>query len=304
MWLINRERQLHERVQRFAGTVSTIVQHMPTPVAVVDLDTQKILLANEALLAEFGAVAGAGQPFPRLLVDAANWPEMCTTPMDEGVPMLARDGTRHMLLRCTQLESVARETASGTLLVTLVDVTHQHQLLKQLRTEADFDVLTGLANRRFFEKAAQKAVAHARQQSCHLTVLALDLDFFKRVNDSYGHAAGDRVLQVVARLFEGVLRETDLAARLGGEEFAAILLDSPLEQAQAVAERIRITVQNTPILLEAGQTISQTVSIGIAAYREGEADLVLTQKRADAALYSAKAEGRNRVQIYVSEAPA
>lgn len=298
------ERELHGRLERFASTVSTIVENMPTPVAVVDRNTERILLANEALLAEFGAIAGVGQPFPRLFVDPANWSAVHTTHTDEAIPMLARDGTRHMLTHCTQLEFAGKATGSGTLLITLVDVSHQQQMLKQLRTEADFDLLTGLANRRYFERAAQKAVTHARQRGSPLSVLALDLDFFKRVNDTYGHAAGDRVLQVVARLFERVLRDTDLAARIGGEEFAAILLDTPLEQALAIAERIRATVQNTPIILEGGQTISQTVSIGIAAYSEGEADLVPTHERADAASYGARGAGRNRVQIFVPDTSA
>lgn len=304
MWLIRRERELHARVLGFASTVSTIVENVPTPIAVVDHDTEKILLANGALLAVFGAVAGAGQSFPRLFVDAANWSEARKTRSEDAIPMLTRDGTRYMLVDCAQLEFMREAATSGPLLVTLVDVTHQQQLLKQLRTEADFDGLTGLANRRYFERAAQLAVEHARQQHNPLSVLALDLDLFKHVNDTYGHAAGDRVLQVVARIFEGVLRDTDLAARIGGEEFAAILLDTSLEQARVIAERIRTTLQNTPVVLESAQTISQTVSIGIAIYSESEADLVPTQERADAALYSAKGAGRNRVQIFAPEAPA
>ncbi|WP_233889290.1 sensor domain-containing diguanylate cyclase [Paraburkholderia flagellata] len=306
VWLVRRERALQDRVLTFASTVSTIVENIPTPIAVVDHDTEKILLANEPLLTVFGAVAGAGQSFPQLFVDAANWSEVRATRTDEAVPMpmLTRDGARYMLVQCTPFELVETAATSGALLVTLVDVTRQQQLLKQLRTEADFDALTGLANRRYFERAAQIAVEHARQQHNPLSVLALDLDLFKRVNDTYGHAAGDRVLQVVARIFEGVLRDTDLAARVGGEEFAAILLDTSLEQAQAIAERIRTTLQNTPVVLESAQTISQTVSIGIAMYSESEADLVATQERADAALYSAKGAGRNRVEIFVPEAPA
>jgi diguanylate cyclase (GGDEF)-like protein len=182
-----------------------------------------------------------------------------------------------------------------------VDITHQHHLLKQLRTEADFDALTGLANRRYFAKAAEKAVEHARRHHRPLSVLALDLDFFKRVNDTWGHAAGDRVLQVTARSFENALREDDLAARLGGEEFAAILLDTDLEQARTIAERIRVAVQDTPVSLESGATVSQTLSIGIALYDENESDLSATQERADAALYAAKNHGRNCVQIWVPD---
>ena len=100
------------------------------------------------------------------------------------------------------------------------------------------------------------------------------------------------------------MRSTDLGARIGGEEFTAILFDTALGQAQVIAERIRSAIQNTPIILESGEAITQTVSIGIAAYREGESDLAAAQERADAALYSAKAAGRNRVHVYVPEASA
>lgn len=301
MLLIRRERVLHDRVERFASMVSTVVENMPTPVAVVDLATERILLANDALLGEFGALAGAGQAFARLFVDPADWPAVRDTRMDDAIAMLTREGTRHMLVHCTHLEPMGRSATSGTLLVTLVDITRQQQLLKQLRTEADFDALTGLANRRYFERAARTAVAHVAKAGTPLSVLALDLDFFKKVNDSYGHAAGDRVLQVVARLIEGALRESDLAARLGGEEFAALLLDTPVEQAVAVAGRIRVTVENTPIVLESGQAIAQTLSIGIAAYAQMEGEIGSALERADLALYRAKKDGRNRARIFVPE---
>ncbi|ABF07977.1 Putative diguanylate cyclase (GGDEF domain) [Cupriavidus metallidurans CH34] len=302
--LILHERRLQDRVERFASMVSTVVKNMPTPVAVVDHDTEQILLTNEALLADFGAVAGAGQSFSRLFANAADWSQVCTTRMDEAIPMLTRDGTRYMLVHCAQLEFGGESVASKAVLVTLVDVNSQQQMLKELRTQADLDALTGLANRRYFENAAQKAVMHARKQGSALSILALDLDLFKRVNDTYGHAAGDRVLQVVARQFEGALRSTDLGARIGGEEFTAILFDTALGQAQVIAERIRAAIQNTPIILESGEAITQTVSIGIAAYREDESDLAAAQERADAALYSAKAAGRNRVHVYVPETSA
>ncbi|CAB3746116.1 hypothetical protein LMG29542_00128 [Paraburkholderia humisilvae] len=184
MWLIRRERELHDRVLGFASTVSTIVENVPTPIAVLDHVTEKILLANEALLAVFGAVAGAGQSFPRLFVDAANWSEARKIRSEDAIPMLTLDGTRYMLVECARLELIGKAATSGPLLVMLVDVTHQQQLLKQLRAEADFDALTGLANRRYFERAAQIAVEHARQRHNPLSVLALDLDLFKRVNDT------------------------------------------------------------------------------------------------------------------------
>ena len=295
--LVRRERHLFDQVQQFASLFSTLVKNIPTPVVVVQPDNGKVLVANESMLTVFGAVAGAGQPFARLFVDPTAWTEQQTVSPGEAVPMLTREGPRHMLLHCTRLPVDSQAGESDAMLVTLVDVSVQQQQLTQLRTEAEVDALTGLANRRSFASTAAKAVARARGQQRPLSLLALDLDHFKLVNDKYGHPAGDCVLVVVGRVLEGALRADDLAARMGGEEFAAILPDTTIEQAHTVAERIRASIQNTPIALETGQTISQTVSIGVAAYHDGEDDLAAAQERADAALYAAKNAGRNRVHI-------
>ncbi|MFX1676340.1 diguanylate cyclase [Paraburkholderia sp. A2WS-5] len=299
--LLGRQKDLVGHVQRYASTVSTIVENMPTPVAVVDAKSQRILLGNDALLAVFGAVADQGQPFARLLVDDTNWVRMQAEDTMDPEPFQTRSGVRHMLVHCTRLPALAEPGDDDPLLVVLTDITHQHLLLKQLQTDADFDPLTGLANRRYFEKAAGQAVAHARRHHRPLSVLALDLDYFKRVNDTWGHAIGDRVLAVTSRVFEHALREDDLAARIGGEEFTAILLDTPEERARMVAERIRHALQDTPIELDDGGTLTQTCSIGIACYDEAEDSLEATLKRADAALYAAKHAGRNRVQRWSAE---
>ncbi|RKP47180.1 sensor domain-containing diguanylate cyclase [Pararobbsia silviterrae] len=299
--LVRREKALREHVARYTQMISTIVENMPTPVAMIDATANDILLANAALLDTFGALAADGQPFSRLFGHADDWSSLRENPTDEPVPMLARGGTRHMLVRCTRLPpNQAFDTDS--ILVTLADVSRHHQLLKQLRTAADFDPLTGLANRRYFASAAEHAVDQARRLHRPLSVLALDLDFFKRVNDTWGHAVGDRVLQIAARLFEASLRDDDLAARVGGEEFLALLLDTDLAQAQTIAERVRLAIQDTPIMLDSGKTLSQTVSIGIALFLETEADLTGAQERADAALYAAKQAGRNRVTVAAVDA--
>lgn len=299
--LIGRQRALNNRVEKYASTVSTLVENMPTQVAVVDTQSDRILLGNEALLAVFGARAEKGQSFAQLFVDGAHWTRMQAEPAKEPAPFQTRSGVRHMLVRCTKLPDLAGHDDAAPLLVVLTDITHQHLLLKQLQTDADFDPLTGLANRRYFEKAAAKAVEHARRHGRPLSVLALDLDFFKRVNDTWGHAVGDRVLKIASHVLETALREDDLAARIGGEEFAAILLDTPEPQARMVAERIRQALQDTSIELDTGATLSQTCSIGIASHGETEDDLDATLKRADAALYAAKHAGRNCVRLWRGE---
>lgn len=160
------------------------------------------------------------------------------------------------------------------------------------REDAAHDPLTGLANRRAAVRRLD--IEHVRAQRQHepLSVLMLDLDHFKRTNDRWGHAAGDRVLAAVARRLQDELRGADLPARHGGEEFLAILPNTNPAQALRVAERVRERIAGTPIEL-AEATLSVTASIGIATLQPGESTTALLEL-ADEALYAAKAAGRNR----------
>jgi diguanylate cyclase (GGDEF)-like protein len=126
-------------------------------------------------------------------------------------------------------------------------------------------------------------------------VLMLDVDHFKQVNDQHGHAGGDDVLRRLARMLVAQLRAVDLPARLGGEEFAVLMPSTPLPEAAHAAERLRSALQSTPVALRDGQQIHITVSIGLTQWSPDDSDIDATLKRADAALYRAKATGRNRV---------
>jgi diguanylate cyclase (GGDEF)-like protein len=132
-----------------------------------------------------------------------------------------------------------------------------------------------------------------------VVLLLLDLDHFKRINDAYGHSAGDNVLRAVSRAIVSSLREIDKAFRIGGEEFAVLLQGADSAAALVTAERLRIAIAERPIEVD-GRLIPVTTSVGIALARdEGEADALL--RAADAALYRAKAEGRNRVIMSADE---
>ncbi|QAZ40553.1 GGDEF domain-containing protein [Methylibium sp. Pch-M] len=160
------------------------------------------------------------------------------------------------------------------------------------------DALTGLANRRQFDLALERETDRVARSGEAALVLLLDIDHFKRVNDTYGHAAGDLVLQAVARTLQECVRPMDTVARYGGEEFAIVLPNCPPAFAQAAAERVRRAVEARTVPLPQGITLSVTLSAGGAfAPPWVRSSARLWTERADAQLYRAKAEGRNRTCI-------
>jgi diguanylate cyclase (GGDEF)-like protein len=179
--------------------------------------------------------------------------------------------------------------------VILANVTAQAQLHEELRSRAETDPLTGIANRRRFNQVLEVECGRFTRGHSPFSVLMLDLDYFKDVNDRYGHAAGDEVLRQVAQILLATLRSTDVVARYGGEEFAVLLTETRIEGAMVIAERVRTAVEDRVLDVE-GNEIALTVSIGVTSHNgeESEAGEELL-KRADDALYRAKAAGRNCV---------
>lgn len=173
------------------------------------------------------------------------------------------------------------------------DVTVRKQTEAALQQLSQRDPLTGVANRRyFFERVAQE-FARARRFGRKLSFIMLDIDYFKRVNDRWGHATGDRVLKNLCDSAHAVLRQTDLFARIGGEEFAVMLPDTDGEGAFLLAERMRQNVA-AQVVTEGDDTITYTVSAGVATLSVEDAAAESALKRADVALYEAKGAGRNR----------
>ena len=169
------------------------------------------------------------------------------------------------------------------------------QLLAQLEQQAMTDALTGLPNRRAFSQEAALASARTVRHAAPLTVGVADIDHFKKVNDRYGHAIGDAVLCAVAGALRAVARNTDMAARLGGEEFGLLLPHTTLDQAAQVAERVRAAVAALRVDDGEGIPLSVTISIGLAPLPPaGRLETALSD--ADKALYRAKHMGRNRVE--------
>jgi len=186
------------------------------------------------------------------------------------------------------------------LLATFASLTAQAienaRLYAQARELAKTDTLTGLDNRREFQRRLDGEIERSRRYARPLSLLMLDIDHFKVINDTYGHPAGDEVLRTLAGLIRRALRPADQPARYGGEEFAVILPETPAAGAHAVAERLRGAIAAAPFALGAGTTVYPTVSIGVAGFLEDADAGPALVAAADRALYAAKKAGRNCVR--------
>jgi len=179
------------------------------------------------------------------------------------------------------------------LLIWLHDHTQGKRLELELHRLATTDSLTGLLNRRAFFERSQPIIETARRYGQACSLLMIDVDHFKAVNDRYGHHVGDHVLRSLADRLGDVLRQVDIVARIGGEEFAALLPQTDVAAATMAAERLRELCGG--LAIAAGFEARVSVSVGVAQWRSGES-LEHLMERADAALYRAKREGRNRVE--------
>ena len=171
------------------------------------------------------------------------------------------------------------------------------QLVEDLQKQIITDPLTNLYNRRFLQEYLPQEIAKAKRASSSVAVLMFDLDFFKRINDVFGHEAGDAFLKSVAALLQGCIRESDIACRYGGEEFVLVLSGASLDGAIKKAEKIRNAVMDLDLIIRQKPLGKVSTSIGIAVYPEHGAEMEALLRAADEALYEAKERGRNRVVV-------
>lgn len=169
----------------------------------------------------------------------------------------------------------------------------------ELTHMARTDALTGLDNRRHFMDVARKEFSRARRTDTPLSLLLLDADHFKSINDTWGHDVGDKVLRGIAEVLKVSIRAHDTAARFGGEEFVVLLPETDCREAAIISERIRATVERRLFTFD-GRGVQVTLSVGstTASSWDSEMDIEVILKRADVALYAAKKNGRNRVERY------
>ncbi|MBU1927384.1 diguanylate cyclase [bacterium] len=170
------------------------------------------------------------------------------------------------------------------------------EALENLHTvthHANRDYLTGLYNRRYFHEHMTEYIAEAKESAEQFTVAVVDIDYFKKINDSYGHDAGDKVIVNLADMLRANLSHHDIISRFGGEEFCLVLKNADINHSLSILERLRTKVQESNIKIDAHKSINITISIGIASFNE-EDELETTINQADMMLYKAKQEGRNR----------
>lgn len=223
--------------------------------------------------------------------------------MDEGWRVRA-DGSRFwgscLIAPAQTADEVQPEHQTYSLI--LRDFSDHREAAEAARQSVSCDHLTGLANRRAFFEAAALEMQRWTRLPRPLSIMMIDADHFKRINDTYGHIAGDAVLRHLAAALSANFRTVDVVARIGGEEFIALLPGATLEMAESVAHRVCRCLDSQSVEVE-GTPIRYTVSIGVATMDADAADINGLIKRADAAMYAAKANGRNRVERWTSDLP-
>ncbi|MGN6285983.1 MAG: GGDEF domain-containing protein [Afipia sp.] len=263
------------------------------------------LVFSAILAVAIGGPGSVAFPIPALLWCALSYPIWATSILtllfslwillliafEQTVPLI----DAHSQSTVLSLRLGVALTAIGPLMVASVMAT-RNDLVQRLRRLASHDPLTGALNKRAFQELAHKSLTELAAQDLSVAVLMLDIDNFKRINDNYGHAAGDLVLTVFADVVRTSLREGDVVGRLGGEEFGVLLPYCSQADGRKIAERIRAIFANTSIGIPGGSTLLATVSIGVSSSEKSLPDFDLLLTRADAALYRAKRGGRNRVE--------
>ncbi len=180
--------------------------------------------------------------------------------------------------------------------ILVVDITERKKLENHLAHLSITDPLTGAKNRRFFTETTQKEIERSKRYKASLSLLLLDIDFFKKINDTYGHAAGDQVLKEFVASIEPALRNSDIFCRIGGEEFSILLVETDLKLAKNIAERIRALVEDLEVCFDT-KIIRFTVSVGLSQLLIDDDNFDKLMKRTDDALYQAKKAGRNQVAV-------
>lgn len=278
----------------------TIFNSINDGVLVLD-ESHRLVEFNQASKRTFPALdnsmygKGYFHVWPVLSGNAA-FPELKDTAEVQELKLAAGDAERIFQVRTAPLHQAKN---SKGMLVIFSDITELKSLQAQLEHQAFYDELTQVYNRRAFMQQSERDFAEARKADVPFSVILMDIDFFKRVNDHYGHHIGDQVLVHVAKICKAHLKEGQIFARYGGEEFVLAMKGSAAA-AETTADNLRTTLQQQPLAIGEGE-ISVTLSLGVAEAATDEETLYQLLNKADQALYSAKQQGRNRVEVYTAQ---
>ncbi|MDR1026691.1 MAG: sensor domain-containing diguanylate cyclase [Lactobacillus sp.] len=298
-----RLRESEDKIQSYNKRIEEIIKLSPFPILISRLSDDKIVLANNNAvklfemrydeidhykLKDFFAEPDARHALTERLekeTEVQDFEVLVTTPNNR---------TPFWLLASANIIDYNYDIAIYT---AFQDITTRKTRENLLKNQAIRDPLTSLFNRRYFEEEVSKRISLARVDGSSYSVMMVDADHFKRVNDTYGHKTGDKVLIELANTCEKALRDDDIVARYGGEEFVIFLSKTDAEKAKSVAERLRETVASLAVNADDGSEVKFTISIGISSSEVSD-NIDNLIKTADEALYRAKENGRNRSEIF------
>jgi diguanylate cyclase (GGDEF)-like protein/PAS domain S-box-containing protein len=305
---ITERKRLEEQLLMSERKFRTLAENVPMNISRYDLEGRKIYV-NKSLAATLGRSVDQllgkkfseqtempyNAIFQRAFEAAVRYGQ--TTTFDIEIPTDSGIETHliHMVAERDELGKVIGALASG------IDITERKRLEKELERQAHIDFLTGLANRRHFIELAENEILRINRYGGDLSLILFDIDFFKRINDSHGHSNGDLVLKKIAYICRHSIREIDILARIGGEEFVLLLPQTNKKEAADAAERLRQDFEEDCILLKDGTDIRFTASFGVVTInknRDTQEEISSIDdllQRADRAMYQAKEKGRNQV---------
>jgi diguanylate cyclase (GGDEF)-like protein/PAS domain S-box-containing protein len=297
--------KLQETLRESEAQLRHLVESAPMPLLIVRAGDQRLMYANERALQQFSLNVDSlqGHSLADFHVDPqvrSALPEALSrhgSLRDYEVHLKDSNGREFWLLLSAQ---PIRYGGIIGLLVALANIDDRKRMQEDMQRKAMHDPLTGLPNRAMFLESLDAAARKARRREGHFSVLFVDLDRFKEVNDSLGHAAGDQLLQSVSERLTAAVRQSDLVARLGGDEFVVLIEEhrGP-EEVMIVAQKI-LNLLDRPILLD-WREVTVSGSVGIATFPADGEDLETLVRNADAAMYQAKERGRNNFQFYSAE---
>ncbi len=302
-YIMRRRDALENEVEKYNRRLEEIIKSSPFPIVISRLSDDKILLANDNAVKLFGLMPSELERY-RLrdfFADADNR-QLLTERLEQekevhDFEILAKainGDTPFWLLTSANVIDYNYDIAIYS---SFQDITSRKNRENMLKNQAIRDPLTSLFNRRYFEDEVNRRIAQAQTTHAQYSVLMIDADHFKRVNDTYGHKTGDKVLIELSSTAERSLRQDDIVARYGGEEFVVFLPELSAEEAKVVADRLRETISKIVVYSDQGEQVTFTVSIGISSSAISD-NIDMLIKTSDEALYRAKENGRNRCEIF------